>query len=118
MPRLSRALVAAGVFLAGLVLAVPAAQAAPAYALSVANVRSGPGLSYAVVGAVYPGQRLTVTKCTPSWCYVVRVGADGWVSRRLLVNPLYSTGIGKGYEFPPRSGPGPGRYLGTPDRPM
>jgi uncharacterized protein YraI len=84
-----------------LILAPIAAVAAPGNALSNANVRSGPGTGYATVDRLEKGEYVIVIRCITNWCLIHHIGPDGWVSRKLLKNPYYSTGSGKGYEFPP-----------------
>lgn len=92
---------------AGLALSISAAFAAPGIAQSNANIRSGPGLGYAVVDTLQTGDYVVVIKCTASWCNIHRVGPDGWVYRALLKNPYYSPrGI---YDFPPKALIEPGR---------
>ena len=81
--------------------AVSSALAAPGNATANANIRSGPGLGYGVVDTLETGEYVIVLDCGASWCEVHHIGADGWVYRKLLINPYYSTGSGKGYEFPP-----------------
>jgi uncharacterized protein YraI len=85
-----------------LVATIPGvAEAAPGNALSNAAVRSGPGMGYATVDRLERGEYVIVIRCTANWCLIHHIGPDGWVSRKLLVNPYYSTGKGKGFEFPP-----------------
>jgi uncharacterized protein YraI len=86
---------------AALMMAPLAAAAAPGNALSNANVRSGPGTGYATVDRLETGEYVIVIRCLTSWCLIHHIGPDGWVSRKLLKNPYYSTGSNKGYEFPP-----------------
>ena len=90
----------------GLALGASAVSAAPGHAVAYANVRSGPGSSYAVVGTLEPGEYVVVIKCLAYWCNVHRSGLDGWVARSLLINPYYSTQ--PYYQFPPKY-PAPGR---------
>ena len=61
-----------------------AAFAAPAVATTAVNVRSGPGISYAVVDVLLTGQRVNVNRCEENWCFVEKDGLDGWVSSRYL----------------------------------
>jgi uncharacterized protein YraI len=93
---------------AGLVLSTTAANAAPANAQTNANIRSGPGTGHAIVGTLKKGAYVIVVDCSVNWCLIHRVGTDGYVSRKLLINPYYSTGAWKGYEFAPKH-PAPGR---------
>ena len=95
--RLFAALALGGLMASG----ASSAFAAPGHATANANVRSGPGLGYKVVDTLETGEYVIVIDCLTNWCEIHRVGADGWVYRSLLINPYYSTGPGKGYEFPP-----------------
>ena len=52
----------------GLVLGPSAASAAPGHALADVNIRSGPGLGYAVVGTLDAGDYVVVLKCVARWC--------------------------------------------------
>ncbi len=118
------------------VVFLPAAQAAPGTVTSNVNVRSGPGTQYQVVDTVRRGAQVDVQQCQGSWCYIVKPGADGWVSANYLnaggapVNPSQpglsfgvqvpggpsiNFGIGQQPQQPPqpprpgpRPGPGPG----------
>ena len=101
-------LLAASVLAAGLALSAGAALAAPGIASSTANVRSGPGLGYAVVGSLKPGEYVVVSSCGANWCKIRRVGTDGYVSRALLFNPYF--GSRRLYQFPPIT-PDPGRIV-------
>lgn len=66
-----------------------AAQAAPAYASSTVNVRSGAGTGYAVVDVLRRGESVDVDYCRGSWCFVNKSGPDGWVSANYLVSDRY-----------------------------
>ena len=90
-----------GIITAALIFVPLVAVAAPGNALSNANVRSGPGTGYATVDRLETGEYVIVIRCVTSWCLIHHIGPDGWVSRKLLKNPYYSTGSSKGYEFPP-----------------
>src|SRR5688572_12794349 len=62
-------------------------SAIAAEAVSGANVRSGPGTSYAVVDLLSSGENVTVNQCIQGgWCLISHPGADGWVSARLLAD--------------------------------
>ena len=94
MKKLSIAAVAAGVLATAFTLAPITAQAAEASA-SV-NVRSGPGTQYRVVDTLRAGEEVDVDRCqTNGWCFVVKDGPDGWVSRNYL--------RGVGGSTPPRT---------------
>ncbi|MEQ1901162.1 MAG: SH3 domain-containing protein [Devosia sp.] len=93
---------------AGLVVLPGVADAAPGRAAGIVNVRSGPGLGYPVIASLSKDQYVIVVQCLANWCEIRRIGKSGWVSRKLLYNPYYSSGPGKGYEFAPKT-PAPGR---------
>jgi uncharacterized protein YgiM (DUF1202 family) len=58
-----------------------------AEATASVNVRSGPGVGYAVVDTLSPGEIVDIDRCVNSgWCYVVKSGPDGWVSGRYLTD--------------------------------
>ena len=61
-----------------------AAMAAPAYAESPLNVRSGPGTNHRVIDVLRRGERVDVDHCRGNWCLVNKPGRDGWVSARYL----------------------------------
>jgi len=52
----------------------------------VLNMRSGPGVSYAKVGAIPSGSGcvLKSRKCRRRWCKVSYAGQSGWVYTRYL----------------------------------
>ncbi len=51
------------------------------------NVRSGPGVGYAVVDTLSAGETVDIDRCVSSgWCYVLKSGPDGWVSARYLTD--------------------------------
>ena len=81
---LSKILMAGGLAALALMATAGAALAAPAYATSNVNVRSGPGTGYGVVDALRRGERVDVQQCRGSWCYVEKRGPDGWVSANYL----------------------------------
>ena len=66
------------------VVFLPAAQAAPGYATSNVNVRSGPGTNFGVVDTLVRGQQVDVQQCQGSWCFVAKPGPDGWVSSNFI----------------------------------
>lgn len=68
----------------GLVVTAAPVLAAPAVASAAANVRTGPGTSYAKVDALFEGEEVDVGQCQAGWCYVQHDGADGWVSAQFL----------------------------------
>lgn len=81
---LSNKLMAGGLAILALVATTAAATAAPAYATSNVNVRSGPSTGYSVVDTLRRGERVDVQQCRGSWCYVEKRGPDGWVSANYL----------------------------------
>lgn len=80
---------AAGIAVAGLLLSSTAVLAVEAVATSAANVRSGPGTSYAVVDTLSAGETVQVVECNApeTWCRITHSGPDGWVSRSRLGAP-------------------------------
>jgi len=81
---ISRKLVASGLAALAMLATTAAASAAPAYATSNVNVRSGPGTGYRVVDALRRGEQVDVQYCRGSWCFVERRGPNGWVSANYL----------------------------------
>lgn len=59
--------------------------AAEASAKSAVNVRSGPGVSYSKVDALYAGEGVEITECRGNWCHIQHPGPDGWVSGSYLI---------------------------------
>ncbi|WP_027834554.1 SH3 domain-containing protein [Maritalea myrionectae] len=55
-----------------------------ARATTALNIRSGPSTNRSVVDALYTGERVSVNRCSGSWCYITHNGPDGWVSKRYL----------------------------------
>lgn len=104
---------ATGIAVAAAALAVflPAAQAAPGYATTNVNVRSGPGTSYAVVDTLVRGQQVDVRRCESRWCYVVKSGPDGWVSSSYLSADRGGSG-GFSFGFSIGGGDGPNVSIG------
>lgn len=72
--------------LAALALAATTAGAfaAPAFATTHLNVRSGPGTHFRVVDVLSRGERVDIQYCRGSWCFVEKRGPDGWASARYL----------------------------------
>jgi hypothetical protein len=85
----------------GLVLtAISAGSALAAYANTTVNVRSGPGTGYSVVATLHSGQRASITQSDGSWCFVRKVGRDGWVlCDALNGNDTYRNGGGYHYGY-------------------
>jgi uncharacterized protein YraI len=82
--QLSTKLIAGGLAAAALLATAGAALADPGTATASVNVRSGPGTSYSIVDALYPGENVDIRNCQGGWCYVVHSGPDGWVSANYL----------------------------------
>jgi hypothetical protein len=78
-----------------------AALAVDAEAVSAANVRTGPGTSYAVVDQLTAGEIVEVLQCNAAntWCRIVHPGPDGWVARSLLAAPSDDTYDGPDVQF-------------------
>ncbi|KKC37231.1 hypothetical protein WH87_11720 [Devosia epidermidihirudinis] len=81
---LSNKLMAAGLAALALLATAGAAMAAPAYATSNVNVRSGPGTGYAAIDTLRRGEQVDVQYCRGSWCFVDKRGPSGWVSSSYL----------------------------------
>jgi len=81
---ISRKLVASGLAALAMLATTAAASAAPAYATSNVNVRSGPGTGYRVVDALRRGEQVDVQYCRGSWCFIEQRGPNGWVSANYL----------------------------------
>lgn len=73
--------------LVGIFSTTAAALATGAVATTAVNVRSGPGVSFAILDTLYGGEPVTVTQCQSGWCYVEHSGPDGWVSGNYLAHP-------------------------------
>ncbi|WP_457646470.1 SH3 domain-containing protein [Profundibacter sp.] len=69
----------------GLTLTATSVLAVEATAKSAVNVRSGPGVSYGKVDALYGGEAVEITECRGNWCHIQHPGPDGWVSGRYLI---------------------------------
>jgi uncharacterized protein YraI len=56
------------------------------------NLRSGPGISHDIIGAMPAGSDVRVLSCGPSWCRVVRNDTTGYASRRFISSggPIYA----------------------------
>lgn len=104
---LTRKLFASGLATLAVLATTAAASAAPAFATSNVNVRSGPGTGYAIVDALRRGERVDVQQCRGSWCYVERRGADGWVSASYLDSGRWDDGWNDGWDRPPPPPPPP-----------
>lgn len=66
-----------------LVAGLIATSAPAAEAISGANIRSGPGANYPVVGKLAEGDSVTVSECAEAgWCRI----SGGWVSAKLLAD--------------------------------
>lgn len=110
---LTRKLIASGLATLAVLATTAAASAAPAFATSNVNVRSGPGTGYGVVDALRRGERVDVQYCRGSWCFVEKRGPDGWVSSRYL-----SSGGGWNDDwYEPAPPPRPPHWNPRPPRP-
>ena len=111
---LTRKLIASGLATLAVLATTAAASAAPAFATSNVNVRSGPGTGYGVVDALRRGERVDIQYCRGSWCFVQKRGPDGWVSANYL-----SSG-GGGWDddwYEPAPPPRPPHWNPRPPRP-
>ncbi|HET9176415.1 MAG TPA: SH3 domain-containing protein, partial [Pseudolabrys sp.] len=56
------------------------------------NLRSGPGFSHNIIGAMPAGSDVRVLSCGPSWCRVVWNETTGYASRRFISSggPVYA----------------------------
>ena len=56
------------------------------------NLRSGPGISHNIIGAMPAGSDVRVLSCGPSWCRVVWNDTTGYASRRFISSggPVYA----------------------------
>jgi uncharacterized protein YgiM (DUF1202 family) len=55
---------------------------------SALNVRTGPGVEYAIVTKITPGRVFDVLSCASGWCWIDIDGVNGYVSADYLY-PLY-----------------------------
>jgi uncharacterized protein YraI len=69
---------------AALLASAGVAMAAPGFATTNVNVRSGPGTGYSAVDTLRRGERVDVAGCRGGWCFVEKAGPDGWVSVNYL----------------------------------
>lgn len=92
---------AIGVAAGAILLSATAAMAIEAAATGTANVRTGPGTSYAVVDTLSPGEVVDVVECTAAgtWCRIFHEGPDGWVARSLLGAPGSAGTPGSNVQF-------------------
>jgi hypothetical protein len=73
--------------IAALAAVLLSTSAIAAEAIGGANVRSGPGTSYAIVDHLTGNEGVTVERCSQNgWCFVTHAGPDGWVSATLLAD--------------------------------
>lgn len=86
---LKRTALAVGIAVAALLGSAAAALAAPAYATSNVNVRSGPGTGYDAIDVLRRGDSVEIDYCRGSWCFVNKSGPDGWVSASYLARDGY-----------------------------
>jgi len=121
MSALRTRILAGGLAALAFAATVGAALAAPGFATSNVNVRSGPGSSYRVVDVLQRGQRVDIQQCRGSWCFVSKPGPNGWVSANYLSRgggvivrppvvvrpPIFHPGWNRPPPRPPFPGPGP-----------
>ncbi|WP_052341775.1 SH3 domain-containing protein [Salinarimonas rosea] len=102
--------------LLALVLAT-AARAVPVQTTTQLNLRAGPGVSYAIVATMPPGEVVDMRGCRGTWCFVVYRGSLGWASGRYLaripVRPRTRPRFPLLDLFDPQAAPGP-RYEAPP----
>ena len=82
--QLNKKILRAGLAGAALIASAGVAMAAPGFATTNVNVRSGPGTGYAAIDTLRRGERVEVEGCRGGWCYVTKAGPDGWVSVNYL----------------------------------
>ena len=82
--QLNKRALKAGFVAVALLASASAAMAAPGFATTNVNVRSGPGTGYGAVDTLRRGERVDVSGCRGGWCYVEKSGPDGWVSASYL----------------------------------
>ena len=114
---ISRKLMASGLAALAMLATTAAASAAPAYATSNVNVRSGPGTGYRVVDALRRGERVDVQYCRGSWCFVEKSGPDGWVSANYLNRGGRPGWDDDGWNRPPHWNPRPPHHSDWGPRP-
>ncbi|HEV1999368.1 MAG TPA: SH3 domain-containing protein [Xanthobacteraceae bacterium] len=107
--RLKRALLAAS-FL-GLLTGATAAD--PATVVTIANLRTGPGIEYPIRVAIPGGATVDVQGCDGSWCVARYAGYEGYISQPLVAgggapgpgiaavpdDEYYDEGPGPGYGY-------------------
>lgn len=123
--RIARLAAISTIALVGLTAAAFAASGV-AYTKSAANLRSGPGTSYAVITTLPANSEVTVDACTATWCAVTTEDDDdGFIAKSLLkANPSgpdlpFSVQIiigpqGPFLNFPDLFAPGPGPIVIQP----
>ena len=109
---LNKKIISAGLAALALLVTSAAASAAPAFATSNVNVRSGPGTGYRTIDSLRRGERVDVQYCEGSWCFVEKAGPDGWVSASYL-----DRGGRPGMDRPGRPDWNPGRPNWNPAPP-
>jgi uncharacterized protein YraI len=98
--------------LAALALGTAAAIAGGAVASTVVNVRAGPGLGYAVIDVLAPGQPVGVEYCRGPWCLVHQPGPDGWVDANYITTERHYENYGYTADVYHDSGHYAGGYYG------
>ena len=66
------------------------------------NLRSGPGISHNVIGAIPAGSDVRVLNCSRSWCRVAFNDTTGFASRRFISSggPVYAASPATGVVAP------------------
>jgi hypothetical protein len=77
-------LIPAALAAVALIGASSAARAAEAFTTTNANVRSGPGIHYSVIGTLSAGTRVQLDYCRSGWCQIEQGRLHGWTSESLL----------------------------------
>jgi uncharacterized protein YraI len=90
----------------GLIVSVPAiAHAYTLFTTGALNVRLGPGVQFAKIGALTYGTPVDVQFCQPGWCRIGYWGGTGWVSAR------YLSAVPQQRRYVRRYQPAPGIYF-------
>ncbi len=86
--------------IAGLLVSAGAASALPAVAENDVNIRTGPGIQFAIIGVLPAGAAVDVGQCMGAWCLVNFGGQTGYVSQAYLsMNAPVASGYGEPYSY-------------------
>lgn len=90
-----------GLMVFGAVAFAPHAWSVEAAATSAVNVRSGPGVEFAIVDTLASGEVVDIVECNAAntWCRIFHEGPDGWVSRSYLGAPSHGGTAGSPIQF-------------------